>query len=112
MYERNMDETDEKVVLPVDLEVFLAGREEPLRPRLTFVFKKEHLGEDDSEKINLFMGIVSSTLTAVLDDRTEPRFVLSDEKSNKFMIQTDQVQAINLYAPTEEIWKALEENLG
>ncbi len=88
------------VTIDVTMEVYLKDRQDPISYIGTFFFNRDHLNED--ALLESFMSIVTRTLRSVIDDRSETMFILSDVRSNKFLILTDEIQAISILAPSEE----------
>ena len=106
--EPNIPDEATRVTLDVQLEVYLRHRTDPLLCLGTFYFSKEHL--DDDDLVESFMSIVTNTLRSVSFDRSQPMAVLSDRNGNKFMIETSEMQAVSVLAPTTNtITKAIEE---
>jgi hypothetical protein len=107
--EPNIPEDATKVILDVSMEVYLRGRHDPLQCVGSFYFNREHLDEDDL--VESFMGIVTSTFRSAIFDRSAPLVVLSDRNGNKFLIETSEMQAVSVLAPSPKtIGEAIEQS--
>lgn len=84
--------------LDVDLEFFLRYREDPILVRTTFVMDREVLSDSDNP-LETFMDYLESAVLSVLDTRGEERYVFSDERFNKRIISTAEIQGISILAP-------------
>lgn len=92
----------------VTYEIYLKGREDPVRTNATFEFKKEMLTE--GQELEDFMQVAVNHLLTTIDIVREHRYMLSDERFNKFIALTDEMQAVSILAPDEEtLLKALED---
>jgi hypothetical protein len=91
---------DPKVRVNVDVLVYLKYREEPIRQLVTFELDPTHLDED--QELEDFMQIALRHVLATIDVVREHRLILSDERFNKGVFLTEQIQAISILAPDEE----------
>lgn len=85
---------------PVSYEIYLKGREEPVQALATFELPKEMLTE--GRELESFMEITTSHVLQTIDVVREHRFMLSDERFNKYIVMTDHIQAISIHAPEEQ----------
>lgn len=110
MDEEDDDERENRITVDVGLEIFLKGREESVRPIVTFRFHREHI-EDwyEDNPVEAFMSIVIGTIRSVIDDKTENLLILSNSNYDKFIFEADQIQAINISSPKEALEKALKQ---
>ena len=107
--EPNIPDEAQRVTLDVQLEVYLRERTDPLLCLGTFYFNKDHL--DDEDLIESFMSIVSNTFRSAIFDRSQPLVILSDRNGNKFLIETSEMQAVSVLAPTTNtIVKAIKDS--
>lgn len=80
------------------MEVYLRGRHDPLQCVGSFYFNREHLNEDDPA--GSFMGIVATTFRSAIFDRSQPLLILSDRRNNTFLVETSEIQAVSVLAPS------------
>lgn len=103
MREPNVPDDASVVVIDVGMEVYLRHRPDPIHVLGTFQFNLDHLDQEDL--LESFMGIVTQTCKSVMNSKDDLRFVLSDRNSNKFMIETAEIQGISLLAPSLDTLK-------
>jgi hypothetical protein len=87
--------------------IYLKHREEPINFNATLVFNREHLkdGREMRDLMELAKGHVLSTIDIV----REHRYILSNDRFDKAIFLTEEVQAITILAPSEEtLQKTLE----
>ncbi len=104
MKEPNNEATN-KVKVNIDVEVYLVGREEPVRQVVTYELDPSHL--DAGEELEDFMQIAQRHILATLDVVREHRLILSDERFNKGIYLTEHVQAVTILAPDEDTLLAI-----
>lgn len=107
MHERNSPggDTFEQTIV---YEVYLKGRDEPVAVNATFELRKETL--EDGKELEGMMQIATNHLMATLDVVREHRFILSDERFNKFVFLTEEMQAVSILAPDRDtLLEALED---
>jgi hypothetical protein len=98
---------DERIKIDTLFEFYLRGRDDPLHVPLTFNFKRELL--DEGVELADFQSVCVNTVLSIIDAKAGQRMVFSDRKFNKFVIVTDDVQAVSILAPAEEtILRAIE----
>lgn len=98
----------ETIQQTIQYEVYLRGREEPISLNVSFELRKE-LFEEGQELDNL-MQMATQHLLGTIDVVREHRWILSDEKFNKFVILADELQAVSILAPEEKtLMEALEQ---
>lgn len=108
MRQRHGEEGAALFVQPVQYEIYLKGREDPVCALATFELNKEMLTE--GRELEGFMEITTNHLLQTIDVVREHRFLLSDEKFNKFVVLTDHIQAVSILAPSEEtLMRSLED---
>lgn len=100
MREPNIPDDVKQVIIDVGMEIYLRHRPDPINLIGTFQFGVHHLDSDDL--LESFMGIVTHTVKGVMNSKEDHRFVLSDRHSNKFVIETAEIQAMSLLAPSVE----------
>jgi 1,2-phenylacetyl-CoA epoxidase PaaB subunit len=106
MKERKSEE-DETFAIDVAEEVYLKGREEPVRVNTTFELRKDSINRETP--VEDVMGMATSHCLATFDVRAEHRYILSDQRHNKFIFLTDEVQGVSILAPDEStVLEALE----
>ena len=98
--EQNPDPMVDKVRIDTVYEFYLKGRDDPVQVPSTFEFNKDLL--DDGVELSDFQSICVNTALSALDNRWTGRMVFSDRRFNKFVIFTDEVQAVSVLAPDEE----------
>lgn len=109
MRENDIPEDAQRVTIDLGMEVYLRHRPDPINLVGTFQFGAHHL--DPEDLLESFMTIVTHTVKNVMNSRDEHRFVLSDRNANKFVIETSEIQAMSLLAPsTETITKAVQDS--
>lgn len=94
------DEDADTFTQEVEYEVYLAGREDPVRVVGAFQLPREMLTE--GKELESFMEITHNHLLQTIDVVREHRFQLSDARFNKFIAMTDHLQAISILAPSEQ----------
>lgn len=104
----NRDEDAVTFVMPVSYEIYLAGREDPVRAMAAFDLPRAML--EEGKELASFMEITTHHVLQTIDVVREHRLMLSDERFNKFIAMTDHIQAISILAPTDDtLMKALED---
>lgn len=104
--ERNSPDPDsETMVVNVSYEVYLKGREDPVRAVGCFEVRKDAISPEDP--VESFMEIVSRHCLSTIDVVREHRFMLSDQLFNKSFFLTDHIQGISVAAPSESLLKEL-----
>lgn len=106
MYESDMTDETPKIKVDVTMEIYLQGKDDPIRPVITFCFDRTRL--EEGNELSSFMNIATLTLKEIWDRKSEPWFILSDRLFNKFVIPTDQVQGVSILAPDSSLIQALE----
>jgi hypothetical protein len=107
MKERGNNTDAETFTIDLAQEIYLRGREEPMRINSTFEIRKETLTE--GHEIEDLMSIATTHLLATIDVVREHRYILSDRRFNKFISLTDEIQAVSILAPDEDtLFQALE----
>lgn len=92
----------------VSYEIYLAGREDPVRAMASFELPKAML--EEGRELASFMDIATNHTLQTIDVVREHRLLLSDERFNKFIALTDHIQAISILAPAEDtLMKALDD---
>ncbi|MEM3097544.1 MAG: hypothetical protein QXU32_02345 [Nitrososphaerales archaeon] len=104
MKEPFMSSEANPIAVDVMLEVYLKHKEESLKYVATFYFDSNHLDEDNLAES--FMDMVVRTLVDTINDNTEPHIIMSDASYNKFLVNIDYIQAISMFAPSEETIRA------
>lgn len=98
---------DERLKIDTLFEFYLRGRDDPLTVPLTFNFRRELL--DEGVELADFQSVCVNTVLAQIDAKAGMRMVFSDRMFNKFVIVTDDIQAVSILAPAEEtILRAIE----
>lgn len=104
----NKDEATETFIIDLWQEIYLRGRDEPVRVNTTFELQKE--GIDKDEPVASVMSFATSHLMSTIDVVREHRYMLSDRAHNKFVWLTDEIQGVSILAPSEEtVLRAMEE---
>ena len=103
----------ELVCVDVQIYIYLKDRPDPLDLNVTFKLLKAHLEVDDDgqpleDPVEMFMDIVVNTFHTAMNDREKKRLILSDQKWNKFLVNVDDIQAVSLMTPTDQVERALE----
>lgn len=105
---RDEDEEISTFSQEVGYEIYLAGREDPVRTVAAFELPKRML--EEGKELESFMHVCTNHVLQTIDVVREHRFMLSDSRFNKFIALTDHIQAISILAPEEEtLMKALED---
>jgi hypothetical protein len=98
---------DERIKVDTLFEFYLRHRDDALQVPLTFNFNRELL--DEGAELADFQSVCVNTVLSILDAKAGTRMVFSDRKFNKFVIMTDDVQAVSILAPEEAtIMRAIE----
>ena len=100
MMKETNNESTGKVVVNVTYLVYLKGRDEPVNQIVSFELDPDHL--ETGAELESFMQIAIRHALSTLDVVREHRLILSDERFNKGIYLTDQIQAINILAPDED----------
>lgn len=107
MHERNSP-GGETFVQTITYEVYLKGRDEPIAVNGTFELRKDML--EDGKELEGMMQVALNHLLATVDVVREHRFTLSDERYNKFVFMTEEIQGVSILAPSREsLMQALED---
>lgn len=104
MRERGSDNTEETFVIDLPQEIYLSGRDDPIRVNSTFELRKEMIDKDCP--VADVMSIATKHLLATIDVVSEHRYILSDSRDNKFIFMTSELQAVSILAPDEETVRA------
>ena len=104
MKERKQDETDETFQIDIPQEIYLRHRDEPIHINSTFVLRKDSIEQPDSP-LEEVMHMATSHLLSTIDVVREHRYILSDQRHNKFILLTDELQGVSILAPDESTVK-------
>lgn len=104
MRQRNTDALDDLLRMTLPYEIYIVGREDPIRTTGTFEINKSILR--DGEELESFMEIATNHLLQTIDVVREHRFMLSDERFNKTVVLTDHIQAVSIQAPDDATFMA------
>ena len=108
MRETGIDETATVIQVDVSAEVYLRHKEDPLHLLLTFCLSSDHLTEAE-DPVERFMEIAQETVNEPWNLKSS-RFILSNDKWDKYIIDTSEIQAVTLHAPAlDDIMRKLEE---
>jgi len=108
MIEPNIPDGAQRVTIDVAVEVYLKGHQESFRCIGTFQFNRLHL--DEENPLEHTMGIITHTLVESINDRRQPDIILSDQNANKFLVESDEIQAVSIMAPSMERFLQMLEN--
>lgn len=108
MIRETEDHEGEKIVVTVPYEVYLAGRDDSIHAMGSFEIRKSIISEE--YLIDSIMYYVLNHIRGTFETVGETRFVLSDERFNKFYFKADQIQAVSVSAPDEETIRQLMES--
>ena len=104
------EDTESTSMVQVDITylVYLKHREEPINFNATLVFDRGHL--EEGFEVRDVMQLAQHHLLSTIDVVREHRFILSNDRFDKGVFLTDEIQAISILAPGEEtLKKAMEE---
>ncbi len=102
-FDTDEDEDEEEELLDKDLmvEFYLKGRADPLVSMVSFKMRKSHL--EDEGRVARLMHMATISLLEPMDTVGQHRMILADTRENKWIVMTDQIQAITILIPDEFI---------
>lgn len=94
------DDDEVTIKVPVDFEFYLRNRVDPIQiHRIVFPVSRDTFEGQPEDDLEAFVDFCLQSILAVIDVRGEERFVFTDERQNKFIVKTSEIQSISVLAP-------------